>query len=67
MTSELLEKARKAVLDIPNTVFVGAGDALHLACAQEQGFHDVYTNDRHMPQTARYFELTGVNVLGDNG
>ena len=67
VTSELLEKARKAVLDIPNTVFVRSGDALHLACAQEQGFHDVYTNDRHMLQAARYFHVTGVDVLSDNG
>lgn len=29
--------------------------------------HDVYTNDRHLLQAARYFELTGVNVLGDHG
>ena len=67
VTSELLEKARKAVLDIPNTVFVRSGDALHLACAEEQGFQEVYTNDRHMLQAARYFHVTGVNVLSENG
>ncbi len=63
VTAALLEKARRAVLEVPNTVFLRSGDALHLACAQEQGFHDVYTNDRHMLQAARYFHLTGVNVL----
>ncbi len=63
VTSELLERARTAVLEVPSTVFLRAGDALHLVCAQEQGFHEVYTNDRHMLQAARYFELTGVNVL----
>jgi predicted nucleic acid-binding protein len=67
VTSELLEKARKAVLDIPSTVLVRSGDALHLACAEEQGFEELYTNDRHMLQAARYFDLTGVNVLTDNG
>ncbi len=67
VTSELIEKARKAILDIPSTVFVRSGDALHLACAQDQGFKDVYTNDRHMLQAARYFKLTGVDVLGDSG
>lgn len=66
VTSELLEKARQAVLRIPSTLFVRSGDALHLACAQAQGFHEVYTNDRRMLQAARYFELVGVNVL-DNG
>jgi predicted nucleic acid-binding protein len=67
VTSELLEKARTAVLEIPSTVFLRAGDALHLACAREQGFEDVYTNDRHMLQAARHFHLRGVNVLDENG
>jgi predicted nucleic acid-binding protein len=67
VTSELLEKARKAVLDTPSTVFVRSGDALHLACAEEHGFGEVYTNDRHMLEAARYFHVTGVNVLADNG
>ena len=63
VTSALIEKARDAVLQIPGHVFVRAGDALHLACAQEHGFEDVYTNDRHMLQAAKYFQVTGVNVL----
>ena len=42
------------------------GDAL-LACAEEHGFQEVYTNDRHMLQAARHFHLTGVNILSDNG
>ena len=67
VTSDLLGKARKAVLDLPGTVFVRSGDALHLACAEEQGFQEVYTNDRHMLKAARHFHLTGVNVLGENG
>jgi predicted nucleic acid-binding protein len=67
VTSELLDKARRAVLDIPATVFLRSGDALHLACAEEQGFQKVYTNDRHMLKAARYFHLTGVNVLADSG
>lgn len=66
VTSELLDKARKAVLDSPGTVFLRAGDALHLACAEEHGFQEVYTNDRHMLQAAKHFHLTGVNVLGEN-
>lgn len=63
VTSALLEKARDAVLRIPGPTFVRAGDALHLACAQEHGFRDVYTNDRRMLQAAPHFQLTGVNVL----
>ena len=48
------------------TVFVRSGDALHLACVEEHGFQEVYTNDRHMLQAAKHFHVTGVNVLGES-
>jgi predicted nucleic acid-binding protein len=67
VTSELLERARKTVVDLPSTVFLRTGDALHLACAGEHGFQRVYTNDRHMLKAARYFDLAAVNVLDTNG
>jgi predicted nucleic acid-binding protein len=66
VTSGLLEKARKAVLDLPSTVFLRSCDALHLACAEEHGFQEVYTNDRHMLQAARHFHVNGVNVLSES-
>jgi predicted nucleic acid-binding protein len=66
VTSDLLEKARTAVLEIPSAVSLRSGDALHLACAEEHGFQEVYTNDRHMLKAARHFHLTGVNVLSAN-
>ena len=67
VTSALLERARKAGLAVPSTIFLRSGDALHLACAEEHGFNEVYTNDRQMLQAARHFHLTGVDVLSDNG
>jgi predicted nucleic acid-binding protein len=65
VTADILEKARNVVLDIPATVFLRSGDALHLACAEDHGFREVYTNDRHMLKAARHFHLTGVNVLSE--
>ena len=67
VTSQLLEKTRAAVLKLPSTVFLRSGDALHLASAEEHGFGEVYTNDRHMLKAARHFHVTGVNVLSENG
>ena len=64
VTSGLLENARKAIIDMPATLFVRSGDVLHLACAEEHGFQEIYTNDRHMLHAAPHFNLTGVNVLG---
>jgi hypothetical protein len=37
----------------------------HLSCAKEHGFDEVYTNDRHMLEAARYFDVAAVNVLTD--
>jgi predicted nucleic acid-binding protein len=65
VTSDLLEKARQAVLDLPATVFLRSGDAIHLACAEEHGFPEIYTNDTHMLEAAPHFHLTGVNVLAE--
>ena len=47
VTSELLEKARRAVLDLPSKIFVRSGDALHLACAEEHGFEGLYQRSPH--------------------
>lgn len=41
--------------------------AADLACAEDNGFQEVYTNDRHILQAARHFHLTGANVLGADG
>jgi hypothetical protein len=66
VTSDLLEKARSAVLDLPTTVLLPSGDALHLARVEEHGFQEVYTNDSHMLTAAPHFDLSGVNVLGES-
>lgn len=62
VTSALIAAARHTVLRVPSQVLVRTGDALHLACAREHGFKDVYTNDNHMLKAAKYFQVTGVDV-----
>ena len=59
----LIIKACDRVNRLGQRTFLRAGDALHLACATEHGFTEVYTNDRHMLLAARFFNLAGVNVL----
>ena len=47
----------------PKSTFIRAADALHLACASEHGYKQVYSNDRHFLLAAPLFGLEGVNVI----
>lgn len=47
----------------PATAFLRTADALHLACAAEQGFTAVYSHDRHFLAAAPLFGLTGRDVI----
>lgn len=60
----LVARACAAMRRIPAEVLLRAGDALHLSCAVDQGYTEIYTNDRHMLAGAPYFHLRGLNPAG---
>ena len=62
LTVELADAAAGAIRRLPKTVFLRSADALHLTCAREHGFREIYSNDRHVLAAARHFKLKGVDL-----
>ena len=62
LTTALAAMTVAALARLPRPVFLRSADAVHLSCAHEHGFPEIYTNDRHMSAAARYFRLKPLTV-----
>jgi predicted nucleic acid-binding protein len=63
VTPKVLERVGKGYATLSSTVHLRASDALHLACAAEAGFKELYSNDAHLLSGAHFFGLKGTNVI----
>jgi predicted nucleic acid-binding protein len=63
VTQDLLDGVFSTYQSLPPSLFVRTNDAVHLACAREQGFTEIYSNDRHILAAAPAFSLLGVDVI----
>jgi predicted nucleic acid-binding protein len=63
LSSVLMERLVKTYTTLPAAVHLRAADAIHLACAAENGFMDVYSNDTHLLKAAAFFGIKGINII----
>ncbi|MDK3161903.1 type II toxin-antitoxin system VapC family toxin [Kamptonema cortianum] len=63
ITAEMIAHVESVVQDAPASCYLRASDAIHLACAAQNGFQEIYSNDRHLLAAAPLFGLRGVNVI----
>jgi len=63
LTEAVMCRLESTLCTVPAETTLRAADALHLACAAEHGFKEVYSNDRQFLAAAPLFGLRGVNVI----
>lgn len=63
LSPAILERVRVKFETLSVRNFLRASDALHLAIASENGFRQLYSNDRNLLAAAPHFGLRGVNLI----
>ena len=63
LSPAVFDRIQRTYVTLPSTIFLRAADAVHLACAAENGFREIYSNDQHLLAAASHFGLRGRNVI----
>jgi len=63
LTDAILDRVEAVFASAPPSVYLRAADALHLATAAENGFIEVFSNDRHLLAAAPLFGIKGLDVI----
>jgi predicted nucleic acid-binding protein len=62
VSAKLIASVSDRIRKLDRSVFLRAADALHLGSAAEQGFKEIYSNDRHLLAAATHFGLRGLSA-----
>jgi len=62
LSERFLVRVASLVTDLPSSLYLRAGDAIHLAAAQQGGFTEIWSNDRRVIEAAPAFGLDGKSV-----
>ena len=62
MTERLLRRVDSMTRFLPASCYLRAADSIHLTTAVDEGFTEIWTNDRHILAATEYFGLRGRSV-----
>jgi predicted nucleic acid-binding protein len=63
LTPHIIQQVVQAFETLPMQIVLRTGDAIHLSCARENGFAEIYSNDARLLTAAPHFGLVARNVL----
>lgn len=63
VSPSVMDRVAKTYRKLPPAIFLRASDALHLACARENGLNAIYSNDQRLITVAEHFGLKGIDIL----